>query len=63
MLWRQVLSLMNNARLAAYAGSTPSQRFSGSSVKGKPRLSKIGTRRLRKTMFSRSCCKKAQSCY
>ena len=29
----------------------PSQRFSGSSVKGKPRLSKLGARRLRKAMF------------
>lgn len=38
-------------QLTAYAGLTPSQKFSGSSVKGKPRLSKLGARRLRKAMF------------
>ena len=44
--------MFKNARqLAAYAGLTPSQKFSGSSVKGKPKLSKIGARRLRKAMF------------
>lgn len=36
----------NARQLAAYAGLTPSQRFSGSSVKGKP-----GAKRLRKAMF------------
>ena len=46
------ITIFKNARqLAAYAGLTPSQKFSGSSVKGKPRLSKIGARRLRKAMF------------
>lgn len=35
---------------AAYAGLTPSDRESGTSVKG-PRLSKIGSRRLRKMLY------------
>lgn len=42
----------DNARqLAAFAGVTPKQRQSGSSIKGKSRLSKIGSRRLRKSIF------------
>lgn len=36
---------------AAYAGLTPSERESGTSVKGRPRLSKIGNRRLRKALY------------
>jgi transposase len=36
---------------AAYAGLTPSDRESGTSVKGRPRLSKIGSRRLRKALY------------
>jgi transposase len=36
---------------AAYAGLTPSDRESGTSVKGRPRLSKIGSRRLRKMLY------------
>ncbi len=41
-----------NARaVAAYAGLTPKQHQSGSSVRGKPRLSKIGSDRLRKAMY------------
>ena len=46
-----VNAFKNARQLAAYAGLTPSQRFSDSSIKGKPRLSKLGARRLRKTMF------------
>ena len=46
-----VNALKNTKQLATYAGLTPLQRFSGSSVKGKPRLSKLGARRLRKAMF------------
>ena len=46
-----VNALKNTRQLVAYAGLMPSQRFSGSSVKGKPRLSKLGARRLRKAMF------------
>ncbi len=37
--------------LAAYAGLTPKQHQSGSSVHGKPRLCKIGSDRLRKAMY------------
>ena len=36
---------------AAFAGLTPSDRQSGTSVKGRPRLSKIGSNRLRKTLY------------
>jgi transposase len=36
---------------AAYAGLTPSDWESGTSVKGRPRLSKIGNRRLRKMLY------------
>jgi len=38
-------------QVAAYAGLTPSDKESGTSVKGRPRLSKIGSRRLRKALF------------
>ena len=38
-------------QVAAYAGLTPTSRESGTSVKGRPRLSKIGSRRLRKMLF------------
>jgi len=37
--------------LAAYAGLTPKQHQSGTSVHGKPRLSKIGSDRLRKALY------------
>ncbi|WP_154512446.1 IS110 family transposase [Rickettsiales endosymbiont of Trichoplax sp. H2] len=46
------INTFNNAKqLAAYAGLSPSQKFSGSSVKGKSKLSKIGAKRLRKALF------------
>ena len=46
------INAFNSARqLAAYAGLSPSQKFSGSSVRGKPRLSKIGAGRLRNALF------------
>lgn len=38
-------------KAAAFAGLTPSDWESGTSVKGRPRLSKIGSRRLRKTLY------------
>ena len=38
-------------QLAAFAGLTPCQRQSGSSVNGKSRLSKIGSARLRKALY------------
>jgi transposase len=46
------ISEFANARqFAAYAGVTPKQRQSGSSVKGKSRLSKLGSSKLRKAIF------------
>ena len=45
-------SLFDSPRqLAAYAGLTPRQRSSGTSVQGKPALSKVGNARLRKALF------------
>lgn len=41
----------NARQLAAFAGLTPCQKQSGSSVNGKTRLSKIGSSRLRKALF------------
>ena len=42
----------NDARqLAAYAGLTPRQRTSGTSLKGRARLSKIGSANLRKALY------------
>lgn len=38
-------------QVAAYTGLTPSDRQSGTSVKGRPRLSKIGSSRLRKALY------------
>jgi transposase len=38
-------------QLAAFAGLTPHEFSSGSSVHGKPRLSKIGNSRLRKALY------------
>ena len=38
-------------QLAAFAGLTPQERESGSSVQGKTRLCKIGNRRLRKALY------------
>jgi transposase len=38
-------------QLAAFAGLTPVEFSSGSSVRGKPRLSKIGNSRLRKALY------------
>lgn len=44
-------SFKSSRQLVAYAGLVPSQKFSGSSVKGKSRLSKMGSGHLRKTLF------------
>lgn len=38
-------------QLAAYAGMTPQEKTSGTSVRGKPRLCKLGNARLRKLLF------------
>ena len=46
------ISTFDNARqLAAYAGLTPRHRSSGTSLRGKTILSKIGSERLRKALF------------
>lgn len=45
-------SLFESPRqLAAYAGLTPRERSSGSSVRGKPGLSRMGNARLRKALY------------
>jgi transposase len=38
-------------QVAAFAGLVPKHRESGTSVKGRPRLSKVGTARLRKALY------------
>lgn len=38
-------------QLAAYAGLSPQERLSGSSVRGRTRLCKIGSARLRKSLY------------
>ncbi|NJM66094.1 MAG: IS110 family transposase [Acaryochloris sp. RU_4_1] len=38
-------------QLAAYSGLTPKERISGTSVRGKTRLSRVGNSRLRKALF------------
>lgn len=43
-------------QLAAYAGLTPQEKFSGTSVHGKTRLSKLGNARLRKGLFLPALC-------
>lgn len=51
------LDTYDNARqLAAHAGLTPSELASGSSVKGKSRLSKVGNSRLRKALYLPALC-------
>ncbi|MGC6431628.1 MAG: IS110 family transposase [Jejuia sp.] len=41
----------NSRQLCSYAGITPTIRQSGSSVRGKSRISKVGNRKLRRLMF------------
>jgi len=48
---RDVSAFDTADQLAAFAGLTPREFSSGSSVHGKPRLSKIGNSRLRKALF------------
>jgi transposase len=48
---RDISAFDNAAQLAAFAGLTPRQRMSGSSVRGKSRLSKRGSPRLRECLF------------
>jgi transposase len=48
---RDVATFDSADQLAAFAGLTPHEFSSGSSVHGKPRLSKIGNARLRKALY------------
>ncbi len=52
------------AELCSYAGLTPVIRQSGSSVKGRPRISKIGNQKLRNLLFmcSFNACKYNKAC-
>ena len=52
------------AELCSYAGLTPVIRKSGSSVNGRPRISKIGNQKLRNLLFmcSFNACKYNQAC-
>lgn len=43
-------------QLAAYAGITPQEKTSGTSVRGKTRLCKLGSARLRKLLFCPALC-------
>ncbi len=44
-------SFKNARQLAAFAGLTPKQRISGTSVRGKSKLSKIGSSTLRRALY------------
>jgi transposase len=48
---RDVATFESADQLAAFAGLTPQEFSSGSSVHGKPQLSKIGNSRLRKALY------------
>ena len=54
----------SSAELCSYAGITPIIRESGSSIKGKPRISKIGNVKLRNLLFlcSFNACKYNRAC-
>jgi transposase len=54
----------NGSELCSYAGLTPTIRQSGSSVKGRARISKIGNQKLRNLLFmcSFNACKYNKSC-
>lgn len=54
----------NSAQLCSYAGITPTERTSGSSVRGRSRISKVGNRKLRNLLFlcSFSACKHNTAC-
>ncbi len=52
------------SQLCSYVGITPTLRVSGSSVRGKSRISKMGNRKLRNLMFlcAFSACKHNKAC-
>ncbi|MFD2607173.1 IS110 family transposase [Euzebyella marina] len=53
-----------SSELCSYAGLTPTIRESGSSIKGRPRISKMGNPKLRKLLFmcSFNACKYNRAC-
>lgn len=54
----------NASQLCSYAGITPTERTSGSSVRGKSRISKVGNKRLRNLLFmcSFTACQHNKAC-
>lgn len=54
----------NASQLCSYAGITPTERRSGSSVRGKSRISKVGNKRLRNLLFmcSFTACQHNKAC-
>ena len=54
----------NAKQLCSYAGTTPTIRISGSSVRGKSRISKMGNQKLRNLLFlcAFSACKYNKAC-
>lgn len=54
----------NSKQLCSYVGITPTIRQSGSSVRGKSRISKVGNRKLRNLLFlcAFSACKHNKGC-
>ena len=54
----------NAAQLCSYVGITPTIRESGSSVRGRARISKVGNRKLRNLLFlcSFNACKRNKAC-
>ena len=48
---RDITAFSSPRQLAAFAGLTPRQRTSGSSLRGRPRLSKCGSSRLRAALY------------
>ena len=54
----------NASQLCSYAGITPTERRSGTSIRGRSRISKVGNRRLRHLLFmcSFSACQYNKAC-
>ncbi|NBC58661.1 MAG: IS110 family transposase [Bacteroidetes bacterium] len=54
----------NASQLCSFAGITPTERTSGSSIRGRSRISKVGNRRLRRLLFmcSFTACKHNGAC-
>ncbi|MBW4700133.1 MAG: IS110 family transposase [Aphanocapsa lilacina HA4352-LM1] len=46
-----IASFASARQVAAYCGLTPQEKLSGTSVRGRPCLSRIGNARLRKALF------------